>query len=40
VGFVGFISPFYYLGEANFVDLGKNVHLRFWLSLLFTISLA
>jgi hypothetical protein len=29
VGFVGFISPFYYLGEANFVDLGKNVHLRF-----------
>ena len=29
VGFVGFLSPFYYLGEADFVDSGKNVHNRF-----------
>lgn len=26
VGLIGFISPFYYLGEADFVDSGKNVH--------------
>lgn len=24
VGFVGFLSPFYYLGDATFVDTGKN----------------
>jgi len=29
VGLVGFISPFYYLGEADFVDSGKNIHHRF-----------
>lgn len=29
VGFVGFISPFYYLGEANFVDSGVNKFDRF-----------
>lgn len=29
VGFVGFLSPFYYLGDAEFVDSGVNVHLRF-----------
>jgi hypothetical protein len=29
VGFVGFISPFYYLGDADFVDPGTNVHFRF-----------
>jgi hypothetical protein len=29
VGFVGFISPFYYLGDAAFVDPGKNIHNRF-----------
>lgn len=29
VGFVGFLSPFYYLGEANFVDSGINIHNRF-----------
>lgn len=29
VGLVGFISPFYYLGEAAFVDPGKNVHFKF-----------
>ena len=29
VGFVGFISPFYYLGEANFVDQGINTHFKF-----------
>ena len=29
VGFVGFLSPFYYLGDANFVDSGINVHNRF-----------
>lgn len=29
VGFVGFISPFYYLGEAEFEDTGHNVHFKF-----------
>jgi len=29
VGFVAFISPFYYLGEANFEDPGTNLHFRF-----------
>ena len=29
VGFVGFISPFYYLGEADFKDTEKNVHFKF-----------
>jgi hypothetical protein len=29
VGFVGFLSPFYYLGEADFVDSGRNVFDRF-----------
>lgn len=29
VGFVGFLSPFYYLGEAEFVDSGNNVFNRF-----------
>jgi len=29
VGFVGFISPFYYLGEAHFVDQGINTHFKF-----------
>jgi hypothetical protein len=29
VGFVGFLSPFYYLGEASFVDTGKNIHNKF-----------
>lgn len=29
VGLIGFISPFYYLGEADFVDTGKNVHFKF-----------
>jgi hypothetical protein len=29
VGLVGFISPFYYLGEADFVDSGKNIHHKF-----------
>lgn len=28
VGLIGFISPFYYLGEADFVDSGKNVHYK------------
>jgi hypothetical protein len=28
VGFVGFISPFYYLGDASFKDSGINAHLR------------
>lgn len=26
VGFIGFISPFYYLGDAVFQDSGKNIH--------------
>jgi hypothetical protein len=26
VGFIGFISPFYYLGDANFQDPGTNIH--------------
>jgi hypothetical protein len=29
VGFVGFISPFYYLGDADFVDPGTNLHFKF-----------
>lgn len=29
VGFVGFLSPFYYLGEADFVDSGINNFNRF-----------
>jgi hypothetical protein len=29
VGFVGFLSPFHYLGEAEFVDSGINIHNRF-----------
>jgi hypothetical protein len=29
VGFVGFISPFYYLGEADFEDPGTNLHFKF-----------
>lgn len=29
VGFVGFLSPFYYLGDADFVSSGVNDHFRF-----------
>jgi hypothetical protein len=29
VGFVGFLSPFYYLGEADFIDSGINSFNRF-----------
>lgn len=29
VGFVGFLSPFYYLGEASFVDSGRNIFNKF-----------
>lgn len=29
VGLVGFISPFYYLGEASFADPGINIHHKF-----------
>jgi len=29
VGFVGFLSPMYYLGDADFVDSGINQHQRF-----------
>ena len=29
VGFVSFISPFYYLGDATFVDSGINTHFKF-----------
>lgn len=29
VGFVGFISPFYCLGDADFHDTNKNVHFKF-----------
>lgn len=29
VGLVGFLSPFYYLGEADFVDPGHNLHFKF-----------
>jgi hypothetical protein len=29
VGFVSFISPFYYLGDAAYVDPGTNLHLKF-----------
>jgi hypothetical protein len=29
VGFVSFISPFYYLGDAAYVDSGINTHFKF-----------
>jgi hypothetical protein len=29
-GFVGFLSPMYYLGDANFVDTNINNHDRIW----------
>lgn len=29
VGFVSFISPFYYLGDAHFEDPGTNLHFKF-----------
>lgn len=29
VGFVGFLSPFYYLGDADFVSTGVNDHFKF-----------
>jgi hypothetical protein len=29
VGFVGFISPFYFLGEAEYQDSGRNIHYKF-----------
>jgi hypothetical protein len=29
VGFVGFISPFYYLGDAAYTDTGINTHYKF-----------
>ena len=29
VGFVGFISPFYYLGDAAYESTGINDHSRF-----------
>jgi hypothetical protein len=29
VGLVGFISPFYYLGDASFVDSTNNIHFKF-----------
>lgn len=29
VGLVGFLSPFYELGQADFVDSGRNVHFKF-----------
>ena len=29
VGLVGFLSPFYYLGEAIFEDSGRNIHHKF-----------
>lgn len=29
VGFVGFISPFYYLGDAAYQDSGINTHFKF-----------
>lgn len=29
VGFVGFVSPFYYLGDAAFVDSNRNTHFKF-----------
>jgi hypothetical protein len=29
VGLVGFISPFYYLGDARFVDPGTDQHFKF-----------
>lgn len=29
VGFVGFISPFYYLGDAVYADSGINTHFKF-----------
>ena len=29
VGFVGFLSPFYYLGPASYIDTGINNHFKF-----------
>lgn len=29
VGFVGFLSPFYYLGESTYIDSGKNAWSKF-----------
>ena len=29
VGFVGFLSPFYYLGPADFESTGSNDHFKF-----------
>jgi hypothetical protein len=29
MGFVGFLSPFYYLGPATYVDTGVNNYARF-----------
>jgi len=29
VGLVGFLSPFYYLGDAAFEDSGRNIHYKF-----------
>jgi hypothetical protein len=29
VGFVSFISPFYYLGDAAYADTGINNHYKF-----------
>jgi len=29
VGFIGFLSPFYELGDAHFVDSGINIHHKF-----------
>jgi hypothetical protein len=29
VGFIYFISPFYYLGDATFVDPGTNLHFKY-----------
>lgn len=29
VGLVGFISPFYYLGDASFTDTNRNTHFKF-----------
>jgi hypothetical protein len=29
VGFISFISPFYYLGDARFIDPGTNLHFKY-----------
>lgn len=29
VGLVGFLSPFYFLGDADFEDSGRNIHFKF-----------